>query len=97
MPSYAELSGSILSASAEQTLRIAATLHGQIQSWRLIKSETGIVGRPSTVLVAVKRNDKDYVDLVVTVDNEHIAVVEEFTKEDWDAGREDKAIRVIAK
>jgi hypothetical protein len=96
IPSYAEING-LLSSSAEQTLKKAATLNGQIQAWSIRGIDTGIPGRPSTAFVDVRRSDKDYVDVVVTTDNRHIAVVVEFPKEDWESGRADRAVRVIAK
>ena len=93
---YAEISGQI-TPSAELTLRTAATYNGQISSYKVMKVESGITGRPTTVYMLVIRNGKQYVDVVGTLDNSRMAVVEEYPKEDWESHRNDRVIREIAK
>jgi len=93
---YAEIGG-FITPSVELTLKTAATYNGQISSFKVMKVEPGLTGRPTTVYMLVTRNGKEYVDVVGTLDNMRMAVVEEYPKEDFDNHRNDRVIREFAK
>jgi hypothetical protein len=79
------------------TLKKAAEVNGKISSWQIFRAETGLTGRPSGVYLQVTRSGKQFVDEVVSLENKRVAVVVENPKEDFDNGRYDHEVRVIAK
>ena len=93
---YASLQ-TLASPSALGTLQKAEQVNGMISGWQIIRTSTDITGRPSMVSVETTRDGKEFVDEVAMVDNVHAAVIVEFPKEDWEQGREDRVVRVIAK
>ena len=93
---YASLKN-ITTDSALLTLQKADQEHGRITAYKIVRTSTDISGRPSLVSVQVTRNGLDYVDDVAMVDNRRAAVIIEYREADWQAGREDRALRVIAK
>lgn len=88
---------SIGTKSVIQTLQKAEEVNGPIQSYQVLQTNTHLVGRPSEVQVEVTRKGQPYVAVVALLDNERVAVVIEYPKADFLAGKEDHAIRVIAK
>jgi hypothetical protein len=87
----------LVSKSAQLTLEKEVATNGKISSWKILKTETGLVGRPSTIYVQTIRNGKEYVDVAVSRDSMFLEVIVEYPKADYDSGREDHVVRVIAK
>ena len=87
----------LASASAVQTLKEAERVHGKLTHWRLISSDTHLVGRPTQSEVMVTRNSRDYVDVLALGDSVHLHIVMELDVADWKAGQYERAIRIIAK
>ncbi len=87
----------LITPSAVATFKKATEVNGPISAFQITGVDPGPTGRPTTVYVLVTRKGKDYVDVVGTLDNIRLAVVEEYPKEDFENHRNDRVIREFAK
>jgi hypothetical protein len=87
----------LATASAIKTLQEAERLHGKLKSWKRLRSETHVLGRPTQVDLLVDRNGREFVDVLALGDSVHLHIVMELEFEDYKLGHYEKAIRVIAK